>query len=216
MPEQVQGTSSVKTSKSAIWSLVLGIIGIPLFFLLIPEVLAIVFGIIALVNIKKSVGALKGTGLAIAGLILGGLMIMAIPFIAILAAIAIPNIIKATNDSMMSMMSIENRAMEEAKGKANNQVMEAKTQADIANIGATLELYKLDSGCYPTTEQGLLVLLSYNEQGRRYIDKPPNDSWGNPYHYRCPGNHNQDTYDLWSLGADVQDGTQDDITNWQK
>src|SRR5271168_4611976 len=81
------------TSGKAIASLVCGILAyiIP-FFLAIP---AIVFGHIALSDIKKSAGRLKGQGLAIAGLVLGYLGISVIPFILIVAAIAIPNLLRA-------------------------------------------------------------------------------------------------------------------------
>ena len=41
-----------------------------------------------------------------------------------------------------------------------------------------------------------------------------NDPWGRPYRYRHPGMHNEDGYDLWSVGLDGADGTADDICNW--
>ena len=40
------------------------------------------------------------------------------------------------------------------------------------------------------------------------------DPWERPYRYRCPGTHNDRTYDLWSVGPDGTDGTADDIGNW--
>ena len=79
-----------QTSGKAIISLVCGIINVfPLF------VVAIIFGHLALSEIKKSAGRLKGEGLAIAGLVMGYLGIVAIPFILIVAAIAIPNLLRA-------------------------------------------------------------------------------------------------------------------------
>lgn len=79
-----------QTSGKAIASLVCGIINIfPLF------IVAIILGHISLSEIKKSAGRLKGEGLAIAGLILGYLGIAAIPIILIMAAIAIPNLLRA-------------------------------------------------------------------------------------------------------------------------
>jgi type IV pilus assembly protein PilA len=79
-----------QTSGKAVASLVCGIINIfPLF------IIAIVLGHIALSEIKKSAGRLKGEGLAIAGLVLGYLGIVAIPIILIIAAIAIPNLLRA-------------------------------------------------------------------------------------------------------------------------
>jgi type IV pilus assembly protein PilA len=79
-----------QTSGKAIASLILGIINVfPLC------IVAIVLGHISLSQIKKSAGRLKGEGLAIAGLILGYLGLVAIPFILIVAAIAIPNLLRA-------------------------------------------------------------------------------------------------------------------------
>lgn len=79
-----------QTSGKAIGSLICGIINIfPL------SVVAIILGHLSLSEIKKSAGRLKGQGLAIAGLVLGYLGIVAIPFILIVAAIAIPNLLRA-------------------------------------------------------------------------------------------------------------------------
>jgi type IV pilus assembly protein PilA len=79
-----------KTSGMAIASLVCGILNVfPL------SVIAIVLGHISLSQIKKSAGQIQGKGLAIAGLVLGYLGIVAIPFILIIAAIAIPNLLRA-------------------------------------------------------------------------------------------------------------------------
>ena len=79
-----------KTSGMAIASLVCGIVNVfPL------SVIAIVLGHISLSQIKKSAGQITGRGLAIAGLVLGYLGIVAIPFILIVAAIAIPNLLRA-------------------------------------------------------------------------------------------------------------------------
>jgi len=202
MPEQIQGTavctadSGIKTSKSAIWSLICGIAGI---ILCLPAIPAIILGIIGLVNIKKSAGALKGKGMAIAGLILGGLwiivlpvMIIALPVIAMVGAIAIPGFMTT-----------------------RSHAMESKAKVEITNIESALELYRMDFGSYPSNEQGLQVLIN-NEQRNPYLTTIPNDPWSRPYQYRYPSEHNQDSFDLWSAGADGQDGTKDDVTNWQK
>ena len=81
-------TGETKTSQSAIWSLICGIAGL---ILCLPAIPAAILGIIALVDINKSKGLLKGTGMAIAGLILAGLcLFLWIFIIPIVAAIAIP------------------------------------------------------------------------------------------------------------------------------
>jgi type IV pilus assembly protein PilA len=80
-----------ETSGKAILSLVSGL----LIFIPFAFVAAIVFGHLALSEIRKSAGRLKGEGLAMAGLVLGYVWIAGIPIILIIAAIAIPNLLRA-------------------------------------------------------------------------------------------------------------------------
>ena len=96
-------------------------------------------------------------------------------------------------------------------------------KADIeSNLAIALDLYELDNGFYPNTEQGLAALLHKSgtppipsNWNGPYIKRGiPLDPWGNPYLYRCPGEHNPD-YDLWSYGSDGEEGGGDDICNWQ-
>jgi len=87
----VPPTVPAQTSPKAILSLVCGL----LFFVPLAFVGAIVFGHLGLSEIKKSAGRLKGEGMAIAGLILGYFWIAGIPIFLIIAAIAIPNLLRA-------------------------------------------------------------------------------------------------------------------------
>jgi len=80
-----------KTSGQAVTSLVCGL----LFFIPFLFIVAIVFGHLALSEIKRSAGRVKGEGLAIAGLVLGYGWVIFIPVILIIAAIAIPNLLRA-------------------------------------------------------------------------------------------------------------------------
>lgn len=80
--------------------------------------------------------------------------------------------------------------------------------------------YRMDTGSYPTTEQGLKALLQKpsNDRGRwrgPYLDKPENivDDWGNELKYRFPSTNNPGSYDLYSLGPDGVE-SEDDIQNW--
>ena len=84
-------TAPAQTSGKAVASLVLGL----LFFVPFAFIAAIVFGHIALSEIKKSAGRLQGEGMAIAGLVLGYLGVVFIPITLIIAAIAIPNLLRA-------------------------------------------------------------------------------------------------------------------------
>lgn len=98
----------------------------------------------------------------------------------------------------------------------------AKARADLRSIGNALELYRLDNYRYPSTEQGLEALvqkptvepLPRNWQG--YLDRLPEDPWGQTYLYLQPGEHGD--YDIYSLGADGEEGGEGvnaDIGNWQ-
>lgn len=98
---------------------------------------------------------------------------------------------------------------------------EAKAaRAQIDSIGKALELYRLDTGRYPSTEQGLKALIDRPGDEPRwdgpYLKKGlPPDPWGRPYVYRAPGEHGD--FDLYSLGKDGQLGGSDeaaDITSW--
>ena len=99
------------------------------------------------------------------------------------------------------------------------------TKADIeANLSIALDLYELDNGAYPITEQGLMALIiepdispvpqNWNGPYLKKV-KIPKDPWGNKYVYVCPGIYNTQTYDLWSYGPDQVEGGGDDITNWE-
>jgi type IV pilus assembly protein PilA len=81
----------VQTSGKALGSLFCGIF----FFVFPASVAAIILGHLSLSEIRKSAGRLGGHGIAMAGLILGYLGVSMIPFILIVAAIAIPNLLRA-------------------------------------------------------------------------------------------------------------------------
>lgn len=104
-----------------------------------------------------------------------------------------------------------------------DQARVASTHTDIeANVATALDLYKLDNGRYPTTEQGLAALMSKPSSDPVPISwngpylkkrKIPHDAWGREYVYTCPGKQNTETYDLASLGPDGKESS-DDIVNW--
>lgn len=91
--------------------------------------------------------------------------------------------------------------------------------ADIdANIAAALKLYEMDTGSFPTTQEGLSALLSAPGSAVKwkgpYLERKPLDPWGRAYEYRSPGTHRAD-YDLFSLGKDGVESS-DDIINWDE
>lgn len=103
---------------------------------------------------------------------------------------------------------------------------EATARAQIEMLGAALDAYRLDTGRYPTTQQGLEALWTEPAADPRplgwrgpYLRKPvPPDPWGNAYVYRSPGEASGGGYDLLSLGADAREGgagEDADVTSWK-
>jgi general secretion pathway protein G len=101
------------------------------------------------------------------------------------------------------------------------QAQIAAARTDIATLETALDVFEVDCGRYPTTEEGLAALITppmglQNQWRGPYIKRGvPNDPWGNPYIYRAPGMHNTSGYDLYSMGPDGREGN-DDITNWSQ
>ena len=94
------------------------------------------------------------------------------------------------------------------------------TKAQIDALQKALDQYRIDVGHYPSTEQGLAVLVSKPADEARwsgpYLAKAvPHDPWGHEYQYRAPGEHGD--YDLLSFGRDGRpggEGEDADIVNW--
>lgn len=101
-------------------------------------------------------------------------------------------------------------------GKSEVKVARAQIEA----FGKALDQYRLDTGHYPSTTQGLAALMAKPAgEGKwegPYLKKAvPTDPWGNPYQYHEPGQHGE--YDLVSFGRDGHaggDGEDADITSW--
>lgn len=103
-----------------------------------------------------------------------------------------------------------------------NKARVSNAKAQILRIEQALEFYQLDNARFPTADQGLQALVtrpstppeprSYNPAGYLKADALE-DPWGQPFQYRIPGEHNPQTFDIWSLGPDGVEGG-DDIANW--
>ncbi|MCY4746064.1 type II secretion system major pseudopilin GspG [Pelomonas sp. UHG3] len=99
-----------------------------------------------------------------------------------------------------------------------SEVKAARAQIDA--LQKSLDQYRLDVGRYPSTEQGLAVLVTKPAdepkwQGPYLAKAVPKDPWGNDYQYRAPGEHGE--YDLLSLGKDGRpggEGEDADLTSW--
>ena len=133
-----------------------------------------------------------------AGFTLIELMVVLV-IIGVLAALIVPNVLDRADDA---------------------RVTAART--DIGNLAQALKLYKLDNQRYPTAAQGLQALLVKPTAGplppnwKPYVEKLPNDPWGNPYQFLNPGIKGE--IDVFSFGADGQpggEGKNADIGSWQ-
>jgi len=94
---------------------------------------------------------------------------------------------------------------------------------EIGQIGQTLDLFKLEVGRYPTSQEGLQALITppagVSNWNGPYWKKAtvPKDPWGNDYVYTFPGQHG--AYDIMSYGADGKeggDGSDKDVTSWDQ
>jgi general secretion pathway protein G len=89
----------------------------------------------------------------------------------------------------------------------------------IERLGGVLDIYKLDVGSYPTTEQGLQALIIRPEGVRHWNgpylkgNKLPEDPWGHPFVYRSPSERQGRDYDLYSMGPSGKPGAPGEIEN---
>ncbi|MBX3418057.1 MAG: type II secretion system major pseudopilin GspG [Pirellulaceae bacterium] len=98
------------------------------------------------------------------------------------------------------------------------------TRLQIANVEEALKLYAADNRTFPSTEEGLLALMVKPDDEKRarswdgpYFDgeETPSDPWGNEFRYEYPPTKNKrDFPDIWSLGPDGVENTEDDIGNF--
>jgi general secretion pathway protein G len=133
-----------------------------------------------------------------AGFTLLEIMVVVI-IIGVLAATIIPQFMGTTHDAKVSA-----------------------AKADVSQLENALERFNLHMDRYPTMDEGLKVLVEAptgeDKKWRGpYIKLLRPDPWGNPYQYRMPGMHHTTTFDVWSRGADGQDGGDGpnaDVGNW--
>ena len=105
-----------------------------------------------------------------------------------------------------------------------DEARRTKAALDIRGIEEALNMFRLNNGFYPSTEQGLAALVTpptigripqkYQEGG--YLKKIPKDPWGGDYIYVCPGIH--DDFDITCYGADGApggEGKNADINSWE-
>ncbi|MFQ5804875.1 MAG: type II secretion system major pseudopilin GspG [Phycisphaerae bacterium] len=130
-------------------------------------------------------------------------VLMVVVIIGILAALVVPNFFGAQEGAKIDLT----RALIES------------------GVNGTLDMYRMHMGGYPDTDEGLAALVDppddeeLAEKWRGPYVKDGSkikDAWGHDLIYESPGQYNEDWYDLSSMGPDGQEGTDDDITNWEK
>ena len=126
-------------------------------------------------------------------------LMVVLVIIGVLAALIVPNVLDRADDARVSA-----------------------ARADVNNLMQALKLYRLDNQRYPTAEQGLQALVQRPNKPpipttwKAYVDKLPNDPWGQPYVYLNPGVKAE--IDVMSYGADGKPGGENkdaDIGSWQ-
>ncbi len=181
------------TNSKATASLVLGILSF-VAFPLVAAVAAIVLGHMARGEIKTNPYQ-QGGGSAVAGLVLGYVNLVG-------SLLTIGFVVLFMFGAAVAVQSQLSDAMNDT------------AQLQVRELTNALELYKIKTGQFPSTDEGLEVLANPEGSRRPIMDLIPTDPWNQEYEYRSPGVHHPNRFDLWSRGPDGVTATDDDITNW--
>jgi general secretion pathway protein G len=98
---------------------------------------------------------------------------------------------------------------------------ETRVDGDLQNIMTQIQLYEARNMRPPTTDQGLMALVErpttepLPEKWTALMEEVPKDPWGQEYKYRYPAQKSKKSYDVWSIGKDGVDGSEDDVGNWK-
>jgi general secretion pathway protein G len=104
-----------------------------------------------------------------------------------------------------------------------DQAREDLVRVDMNTIQSAMRMFNLDYGRWPTDEEGVAVLWDRNaldpdadeNKWKGYLDRPmPRDRWGHEWVYRAESETREGYYDLFSVGPDGMEGTDDDISLW--
>lgn len=108
----------------------------------------------------------------------------------------------------------------ESRDRAERSLAQAAIDSS-GPIGTAIKLFRMHVGRYPTDLKELVnkpgTEAEANKWNGPYLENATRlkDPWAEEYQYKSPGQHHQNTYDLWSKGPDRQDGTKDDIANFK-
>ncbi|MBX3394184.1 MAG: type II secretion system major pseudopilin GspG [Phycisphaerae bacterium] len=127
-------------------------------------------------------------------------ILLVVGLLALLAAFVVPSLVGQADDAKVKLA----RAAVGSNGPLANAI----------------NLYRFNCGSWPEDLKYLYEKPADEEIAKKWIQgiEDPGglkDPWGRDYQFRAPGEKNRDKYDLWSLGPDGLDGSEDDVTNWQ-
>lgn len=112
-------------------------------------------------------------------------------------------------------------------GAAQRKAAEAKARSQISKFEIAVQQYKRDRGYLPSEPDNDIITRGFlesleSQNGNPYLNLDElrfsgsnwMDPFGSSYRYKQPGDENPESYDVWSVGADGDDGTADDIGNF--
>ena len=105
-------------------------------------------------------------------------------------------------------------------GGTQERALKDAARGQVGIFKSAVDYYHFHTRQYPESLEGLINKPSDSKIAERwsgpYIDgsKVPLDPWDREYKYAAPGKHNSGSFDVWSVGPDGQDGSDDDIGNW--
>jgi general secretion pathway protein G len=102
-----------------------------------------------------------------------------------------------------------------------DRALKDAAKAKVGMLTGQIDTYRLHVRNYPADLNDLITQPSDSRAAERWSGPYLKgtdallDPWDNDIRYASPGQHNPDSYDVWSVGPDGQDGSADDIGNWQ-
>ncbi len=102
-----------------------------------------------------------------------------------------------------------------------DRALKDAAKSKVGILTGQIDTYQLHMRTYPGSLNDLINKPSDAKAAERWAGpylkgtSSLRDPWDNDFKFIAPGKHNTDSYDVWSVGPDGQDGTADDIGNWE-
>lgn len=104
-------------------------------------------------------------------------------------------------------------------GRMGESAKLQQVTSDFNTLSSAIKMYKLNAGTFPTTSQGLEALVSkpsstpVPKRWTQVATQVPVDPWQQPYKYRFPGRKDPSEFEIYTVGKDGQEGTDDDMSS---